>query len=113
MTLEQKKLSNWNKVKSISQHEILFDKGESIRVDNLAKVVKRNEPVVSVIGSVIMGIGIGTLAYVSKGTVGFDHIEEFVLAGSSMIVIGIAIVTPPVFSRKKKSKIQIERLYRY
>ena len=66
----------------------------------------------SFLGSIILGAGLGTLVYVSRGTVSFDQIEVLTFAGFSMAAIGIAIVTPPVFSKKKKSKIQNEKLYR-
>lgn len=113
MTFQQKEFSAWNNVKSISQQEILFDNGENVKLDDLSKVIKKSSPGTSIVGAVILGLGIGAWVSLGSGTQSFDVYEELALTGVILTTAGIAILTPPVFSKKKKDKIQIERLYRH
>ncbi|MFN3839100.1 MAG: hypothetical protein ACK4RF_00200 [Cyclobacteriaceae bacterium] len=113
MTFQQKEFSAWNNVKSISQQEILFDNGENIRLDDLSKVIKKNGTGASIVGAAILGVGIGALVSLGSGTQSFDLYEELALTSVVLTTASIAILTPPVFRKKKKDKIQIERLYRH
>lgn len=113
LTFQQKEFTRWYRVKSISQQEILFDNGENVQLEDLSEVIKKNKPETSIVGAVVLGIGIGALVSLGSGTQSFDVYDDLALATVTLTTIGIAIVTPPVFSKKKKSKIQIERLYKY
>lgn len=114
-TGSQRDFGQFYTVKRITEHEIAYGTDMRVLPDQIESIMKKKEVSASVIGTILFVAGIAILENFIRNIDPFGNDGQLLqfFSGVAVSAIGISILVPPVFSKRKNSKIQIERVYRH
>lgn len=107
--------SQFYMVKKITEKEVIYGPDLHVMPSQIKLIMKKNEVSTSILGAVLIvgGIALTAQAVRDINPFGDDGFALKFFSGIGVSAIGIALVIPPVFSKKKKHTIQIAESYRY